>query len=119
MKITLLDVDSQSRSYCYQKLMDIINRHKLPFTLVSASPESFEKEKDNRIIVIGQSLVRKYSSQINSLRKVNNQAIFLAFVPDYKLSAGFVEKLALLGIDEVFDADSTENEIKKRLVIVL
>ncbi|MCX7953008.1 MAG: ParA family protein, partial [Deltaproteobacteria bacterium] len=45
--------------------------------------------------------------------------LFISYTPDYRLSLGFVEKLALLGVDEVFDADTSESEIKKRLIFGL
>lgn len=117
MKINLVDPDPSTRSYSYQKLLEIVNSSKLPFTVRSSSPDNIEK--DAQIVVIGQTMVRKHAAQINQLKKMFPKTVFIAYTPDYKLSAGFVEKLALVGVEEIFDADSTESEIKKRLIFVL
>ncbi len=119
MKITVVDVDSQSRGVCYQKVLDLVNNHKLPFTVSSSSPEALEREKEVQVVILGQSIIRKFSSQINVLKRAHPKAIFIAFTPEYRLSVGFVEKLALLGVDEVFDSETSEYEIKKRLIFVL
>jgi MinD-like ATPase involved in chromosome partitioning or flagellar assembly/vacuolar-type H+-ATPase subunit F/Vma7 len=119
MKLVVTDVDPESRSQCYRRVCSIIDELKLPFSALSSSIESLSEHRDVGVLVIGQNLIKRYSNQINNLKKIFPSSFFVGFLPDYKLSQTFLEKLALLGLDEVFDGETSLTEIKKRLTFIL
>lgn len=72
-------------------------------------------EPENR--VVARELERRWELALNDLERVRNQAAQVADAPEL-LSANDIEKVHLLGldIDSVWNADSTTNRDRKRLL---